>query len=131
MSQTDVVELVLQGGGPISRQIAGQLRRLILSGVLHAGEELPTVREVAVGLAVNPNAIGAAYTELEREGWLTGGDGSGTFVAAPPAVPCAAEPLAELEWLCDTFLTEAWRRGFVPADVLLVITRLLDRSPSS
>src|SRR5262249_10284187 len=50
-------ELVLEGGGTVWQQIEGQLRQFILSGALRAGEELPTVRAVAVGLAVNPHAV--------------------------------------------------------------------------
>ena len=50
-------ELVLDGGAPICCQIEGQIRRFVLSGALRPGEELPTVRAVAVGLAVNPHAV--------------------------------------------------------------------------
>jgi hypothetical protein len=50
-------ELVLDGGSSIGQQIEGQIRRLVLSGALRPGEELPTVRGVAVGLTVNPHVV--------------------------------------------------------------------------
>src|SRR5436190_21615936 len=77
-------ELILQGGASIHRQIRDQIRACILSGLLHPGEQLPTLRALAVGLSVNPNSIARAYARLEREGFVTTEDGSGTFVAMPP-----------------------------------------------
>ena len=73
-------------GVPIYRQIQDQIRYGIASGLLRAGEQLPTVRALAVELAVNPNTVIKAYSELEREGVLTTEQGSGTFVAAQPVI---------------------------------------------
>lgn len=66
---------------PIYRQIGSQLRRLIASGQLPAGEELPSVRDVAVQHAVNPMTVSRAYCQLEAEGLLTRLRGKGMVVA--------------------------------------------------
>ena len=70
-----------KSGVPIYRQIQDQIRYGIASGLLEAGEQLPTVRALAVELSVNPNTVIKAYSELEREGMLTTEQGTGTFVA--------------------------------------------------
>jgi GntR family transcriptional regulator len=74
-------ELVLHGGAALGQQIRDQLRAQIEAGRLRPGEPLPTVRAVAVQLAVNPNAVDRAYADLLREGLLSAEDGTGTFVA--------------------------------------------------
>jgi GntR family transcriptional regulator len=78
------LELFLQGGAPIQMQIAEQLRHYIQMDLLQPGEQLPTVRAVAVGLSVNPRTVEAAYAELERQGYVTSEEGSGIFVAWQP-----------------------------------------------
>ncbi len=67
---------------PLYEQLKENLRRLILTGGLAAGERLPSVRELASELAINPNTIQRAYRELEAEGYLCTVQGKGTFAAA-------------------------------------------------
>src|SRR5438128_12680144 len=106
-------EVTLQGGMAIARQIRMQVRDLIVAGSLATGEQLPTVRSLAVDLAVNPATVSEAYTELEREGFLTSGEGSGTFVAAMPVeTRDKARFRDEVERLCMTCLIEAARYGY-------------------
>jgi GntR family transcriptional regulator len=111
---SDSPELVLDGAGPIWRQIAGQLRRLMRTGALRPGEELPTVRALAVGLAVNPHAVEQAYHRLERAGLLSRSDGSSPRVAAP----ANAAREVNLRHLCEVFLRRASERGHSFAAVL-------------
>jgi GntR family transcriptional regulator len=66
---------------PIYEQIQRELRRMILSGGLAAGSRLPSVRELAAELAINPNTIQRAYRELESEGLILSITGKGSFVA--------------------------------------------------
>ena len=66
---------------PIYEQIQTELRRLMLSGVLPPGSRLPSVRELAGQLAINPNTIQRAYAQLEMEGYVYSVAGRGTFVA--------------------------------------------------
>src|SRR5919201_6471698 len=102
-----------KSGVPVYRQIQDQIRYGIGSGLLTAGEQLPTVRALAVELSVNPNTVIKAYSELEREGVLTSEQGSGTFVAPQPAVSLSdASRQAKLDSLCSEFLGQAARYGF-------------------
>jgi GntR family transcriptional regulator len=114
-------ELVLDGGDPVARQIEGQIRGLVLGGALRPGEELPTVRAVAVGLAVSPRAVESAYGELERAGWLTSADGDGPRVAPPPA----ETENRDLMELCEALLREAAGRGHSSAAVLHALAACL------
>lgn len=66
---------------PIYEQVKSEFRRLILSGALARGEKLPSVRELAGSLAINPNTIQRAYRELEQEGCISSVRGKGSFVA--------------------------------------------------
>ena len=66
---------------PIYEQIMDNLRRLIISGGVAPGERLPSVRELAAQLAINPNTIQRAYRELENQGYLVTLPGKGTFAA--------------------------------------------------
>lgn len=66
---------------PIYEQIMDNLRRLIISGGVAPGERLPSVRELAAQLAINPNTIQRAYRELENQGYLMTLPGKGTFAA--------------------------------------------------
>lgn len=67
---------------PIYEQIVERFRTLILNGVLEAGEKIPSVRELAVELSINPNTIQRAYGELERDGFVYSVKGKGSFVCA-------------------------------------------------
>ena len=66
---------------PIYEQIQTELRRLMLTGVLPPGRRLPSVRELAGQLAINPNTIQRAYRELEADGYILSVAGKGSFVA--------------------------------------------------
>ena len=66
---------------PIYEQIQAELRRLMLTGALPPGSRLPSVRELAGQLAINPNTIQRAYRELESEGYILSVAGKGSFVA--------------------------------------------------
>lgn len=97
----------------------------VASGLLTAGEQLPTVRALAVELSINPNTVIKAYSELEHEGILTTEQGSGTFVAPGSAKELPDESRqAMLESLCSEFLAQAARYGFSPQEVVHMIHRL-------
>jgi GntR family transcriptional regulator len=114
-----------KSGVPIYRQIQDQIRYGIASGRLRPGEQLPTVRALAVDLSVNPNTVIKAYTELERLGVLTTEQGSGTFIAPLQAVVLAPEDRqAKLRALCAEFLGQAAQYGFGPDDVIRAIKKL-------
>ena len=82
MSPTDLFSIATGSAEPIYRQLCDQVRRLVAGGQLRAGDELPSVRELAQALAVNPMTVSKAYGLLEAEGALDRRRGLGMVVAA-------------------------------------------------
>jgi GntR family transcriptional regulator len=76
-----------RSGVPPYLQIVQQVRQALRMGLLDAGDQLPTVREVVAEVAVNPNTVLKAYRDLEREGLIEARAGQGTFVLQRPAGP--------------------------------------------
>ena len=76
-----MIQLNYRDAKPIYEQIKEGLRKLVISNALDAGDKLPSVRELASQLAINPNTIQRAYRELENEGYIYTVVGKGTFVA--------------------------------------------------
>ena len=75
-----MVHLDYRDARPIYTQIVDNFRNQIRAGVLQEGDKLPSVRELASDLAINPNTIQRAYRELESEGWIASVSGKGSFV---------------------------------------------------
>ena len=69
---------------PIYTQIVDNFRNQVLTGILQKGDRLPSVRELASQLAINPNTIQRAYRELEMDGWIATVPGKGCFVCGQP-----------------------------------------------
>lgn len=101
---------------PIYTQIADNFRSQIRAGVLQDGDKLPSVRELAGELAINPNTIQRAYRELESEGWIASVSGKGSFVCAPAEKTAAGQ--AEL-WDAFDSAASALLEAGVPVQVLL------------
>ena len=76
-----MVTINYRDGRPFYEQVKDDLRRLVVSGALQPGEKLPSVRELAGQLAINPNTIQRAYRELEAEGYIVSVPGKGSFAA--------------------------------------------------
>lgn len=92
-------------GAPVYRQLVQQVERALLLGYLRVGDQLPRIREVTAGLAVNPDTVQKAYRELETRGIAQGRRGRGTFVVAAPDLPNIKE-IARLRqrlagWIAD------------------------------
>ena len=79
-----MVHLDHRDGRPIYQQILDGFCSQIRSGVLLPGDRLPSVRELATQLAINPNTIQRAYRELEVQGWIVSVGGKGSFVSGTP-----------------------------------------------
>lgn len=79
-----MISINFRDSRPIYEQVRDALRRLIISGALPTDERLPSVRELAAQLAINPNTIQRAYRELESEGYIFSIPGKGSF-ASPRA----------------------------------------------
>ena len=75
-----MIQLDYRDARPIYSQIVDNFRNQVAAGVLCSGDKLPSVRELATALAINPNTIQRAYRELEAEGWIASVPGKGSFV---------------------------------------------------
>lgn len=102
----------LQKGLPIYFQIIEQIKHQIAIGKLKPGDRLPTVRQLAVQLSINPNTVSKAYTELEREGIIQTKQGIGTFVRQSEHILEPGDRKKKLDALCDQIITEAQKFGF-------------------
>jgi GntR family transcriptional regulator len=104
---------------PIYAQLERALRAAIATGRLAPGEQLPTVRQLAVELSVNANTVARVYLDLERAGVLEARRGVGTFVAMrQPVMTAASEREGELRGIVRRALDEAAAKGFSVKDVL-------------
>jgi GntR family transcriptional regulator len=105
-------------GVPVYRQLIDQVQAGIATGTLAVGHQLPTVRQVAVDLAINPNTVMRAYRELEIRGVLDTQQGTGTFVA-PQRSPVHDDDRARrLDQLIDEFAARAGAGGFTLEEIL-------------
>jgi GntR family transcriptional regulator len=106
------------GGMPFYRQIIDQIKFGIASGKLKTGEQLPTVRSLAVQLKVNLNTVAKAYKELEILRILDTQQGSGTFINANGIVLTDEEKQKKIQDICKEFLTVAYAYGFSKEEVI-------------
>ena len=107
-----------KSGVPFYRQIIEQVKFAIASGNLAAGDRLPTVRQLAVDLSINPNTVIRAYRELEIEGVLDTHQGSGTFVSEREPSIDAMERQRMLDQILTELLARASGYGFTLDEVL-------------
>jgi GntR family transcriptional regulator len=115
---------------PIYRQLVEQVRRLVAGGQMAPGDELPSVREVAQALAVNPMTVSKAYGLLEAEGVLARRRGLGMVVAERPRAGHSPRERAELlRPLLERAAREARELELDPDTVLTLFTQLL-KEPS-
>ena len=114
-------QLDLASGVPAYRQIIDQILGAIASGTLRGGDQLPTVRQLAVDLSVNPNTVVRAYRELEIREILTTQQGIGTFVTTQPVPVDEAVRQRQLDQLIGDLLARAGAAGLRSDEI---VTRL-------
>ena len=99
-------------GMPVYRQIMDQVRGGVASGSLKPGDQLPTVRQLAVDLAINPNTVVRAYRELELGGLLETHQGTGTFISEQKMKRSDAERERQLAQIVTDCVARAGAAGF-------------------
>lgn len=104
---------------PVETQLVRTVRSAVSAGLLAPGDPLPTVRQLAVELRANANAVEKAYAELERQGVLRRQVGVGMFVSASADQVGREAVYEELSALEETFLREAAELGFTLDDVII------------
>uniref|UniRef100_UPI00321639AD GntR family transcriptional regulator n=1 Tax=uncultured Draconibacterium sp. TaxID=1573823 RepID=UPI00321639AD len=107
-----------KAGVPFYRQIIDQIKYGIASGNLKVGEQLPTVRGLAVELKVNLNTVSKAYKELEIQNILETHLGSGTFIGDSNFKITPKQKQEKLHSICREFLTIASSYGFTTSDLI-------------
>lgn len=105
-------------GVPVYRQIMDQVTGGMASGALGTGDQLPTVRQLAVDLAINPNTVIRAYRELEIRGVLDTQQGTGTFIGQNKGQPDDAERRRQLNHLTGEFVARAGALNFTVDDLI-------------
>lgn len=105
-------------GTPFYRQIIDQIRFGIAKGDLKIGEQLPTVRALAVELKVNLNTVAKAYKELEIQNVLETQQGTGTFISKVDVQLSDKEKDNKLQDICSEFCTIALSYGFTIEDII-------------
>jgi GntR family transcriptional regulator len=117
--------LDLHTGVPVYRQLMDQVRAGIASGTLSPGDQLPTVRQLAVDLAINPNTVMRAYRELELGGLLETHQGTGTFIANKKVEKVSVERERQLGQMASEFAARAGAAGFTVEELMDRLRELL------
>src|SRR5216684_1313914 len=117
--------LDLHSGVPVYRQLIDQVRSGTASGCLTAGDQLPTVRQLAVDLAINPNTVLRAYRELELGGLLETHQGTGTFIAKRKLEKNDGERQRQLAQIIGELAARAGAAGFTVEELIDGLRELL------
>ena len=120
-----IFQLDLRSGVPVYRQIIDQVHAARASGSIGPGDRLPTVRQLAVDLKVNPNTVVRAYRELELTGVLTTHQGTGTFLTNTVVERSEAEHRQQLDRRVSEFVARAGREGITVQEIQERLQQLL------
>jgi len=122
------VSIDLRSKIPIYIQIVEQIRQQVAAGGLPAGEQLPTVRQLAADLRVNFNTVARSYRLLDEAGLISTQQGRGTYVVGmPPASISGALRQETLHTLTRMYLTDAARLGLTPDEVAAAAQAMIER----
>jgi GntR family transcriptional regulator len=121
------IHISTSDGVPIYQQIVNQVKYLVASGRLAAGEELPPIRVLAERLVVNPNTVARAYRELEAAGLVEKRRTAGTFVSEAGSPLARRERLKIVTGRVDALLAEARQLG-IGVDEVVELVRRRDRA---
>jgi GntR family transcriptional regulator len=107
-----------KSGVPVYRQLIDQVLVAIASGQLNSGDQLPTVRQLAVELSINPNTVMRAYKELEIRGMLTTQQGTGTFITSKKVKTDDAQRQKRLSQMVGEFVARVAGEGYTVEDII-------------
>ena len=116
-----MLQLDHRGGRPIYEQVQEGLRRLLVTGAIAPGEKLPSVRQLAGELAINPNTIQRAYEALEQEGYVYSVPGKGSFAA--PGEDIISRRREELFAQLDALAADLRELGVTEEELAARLTR--------
>lgn len=113
-------------GVPVYRQLIDQVLSAVAVGTLRVGDQLPTVRQVAVDLAINPNTVMRSYREMEIRGILDTQQGAGTFIAEQGSAAPQQERERQLMQLAGELVSRAGSLGFTLEELIRTLRDLQD-----
>jgi len=116
---------------PVYAQIVDQVKRAIASGSLKSGDPLPSLRETAIKLRVNPLTVNKAYKQLETEGFIETRHGVGSFVTADQAAVTDSFRRETLERAIDNVLVDAAHFGVAFDDLKKLVDRRIESANDS
>ncbi|MBS4216288.1 GntR family transcriptional regulator [Neobacillus rhizophilus] len=119
-------ELDMRSRKPIYEQLVDKMKELIMNELLKTDEQLPSVRQLATELSINPNTIQKAYRELETQGFIYSVKGKGSFVN-PNQKAIDKEKIVEMKKELEKLILEALYLG-IPAQELISLIQDLDAS---
>jgi len=126
MSRSEPLFIVHASSGvPIYRQLVDQVEALVAGGRLRPGDVVPSVRQVAAALGVNPMTVSKAWSRLEADGVLDRDRGRGMVVAARREAVSLADRRVEVQPLVDRAVTYALHLGLTPAQLLAMVRESL------
>lgn len=114
---------------PFYEQIKQQIKGRISGGTLRAGEPLPSIRELATMLLINPNTVARAYRELEREGFITTRKGKGCFITDDSSTLIRKERTAILNQVFDDAIEGAKKLNLTDSEIKKIFERRLALKP--
>jgi GntR family transcriptional regulator len=121
------LEIDFRSGIPIYLQVVDRIKEMIADGRLKSGNQLPTVRALALEMRVNFNTVARAYRILDEAGIISTQQGRGTYILdVPPPEVAEAMRRTTLEALTDRYLADATRLGLSPAEILTIIQQQMD-----
>ena len=112
---------IITNGLPIYQQIIDQVKRLVVSGQMQPGDELPAIRVLAEQLLVNPNTVARAYRELENLGIVSSRHGSGTFISETASPLNRKELMKGVIERADALLIESHQLNLELEDIIKII----------
>ena len=124
-----LLRIDVEGAEPVWRQIAGQVRALLVAGRLKPGARLATVRELAVDLGVNHNTVAEAYRQLAAEGFISLERGVGAVVLERAAPRAAAGEQEKFARALRTLIAQARASGVSAAAVQAALRRAAEEVP--
>jgi GntR family transcriptional regulator len=125
MTHPFAIRLDPTSGVPVYRQLIDQVLVAKASGALRPGDQLPTVRQLAVDLSINPNTVVRAYKELEIRGILTTQQGMGTFITRQEIRPDEAARQRRLTQMVGEFVAKAGAEGYTVEDIMQRLAELV------
>jgi GntR family transcriptional regulator len=121
-----IIRIDPQSAEPLFEQVVFAVKAAVARGTGKAGDKLPSVRELARELAINPNTVVRAYEALERDGVIVRRQGAGCFLTGRQSELATAERRRQLHELLRRAVTEGFHLGFTPADIERELAKCLD-----